>query len=396
MMDKSLISAFGRRIRLGMVGGGTGSIIGDTHLLAMRADGFCELVAGALSSRPTVALESASKELLAPDRRYTDFHTMAEREAERPDRIDAVVIATPPQLHLPVATAFLERGIDVFCEKPLTRSLDEARVLHRLVRQSGKLFCLAHCYTGYPMARQARAMIAAGAIGAIRMMDMTFAPGDRGTSVEPDDPKDRHWRFQASSMGKAGILGEVNSHAYHMACYLSGLTADRVMAHLSTFAERREVYDNAYLMLQFPAGVVGRLWSSYVAAGNDQGFSFKIIGETGQLRWNEEDPEYLWLKPMAGPAVGYARGYDGLAEAASANLRFRAGFPEGYGLAFANLYVDFAKALMARDLGLPFRSYLADLPTIDDGLEGMTLIECATRSHLNNGVWVDMTGVRAQ
>jgi predicted dehydrogenase len=225
---------------------------------------------------------------------------------------------------------------------------------------------------------------------------MTFAPGDRGTSVEPDDPKDRHWRFQASSMGKAGILGEVNSHAYHMACYLSGLTADRVMAHLSTFAERREVYDNAYLMLQFPAGVVGRLWSSYVAAGNDQGFSFKIIGETGQLRWNEEDPEYLWLKPMAGPAVGYARGYDGLAEAASANLRFRAGFPEGYGLAFANLYVDFAKALMARDLGLPFRSYLADLPTIDDGLEGMTLIECATRSHLNNGVWVDMTGVRAQ
>jgi len=388
-MDKTLVNAFGRRVRLGMVGGGIGSIIGDTHLIAMRADGFCELVAGAMSSRPEVALASAQRELLDPDRSYTDYRAMAEREADRPDRIDAVVIATPPKLHFPIAKAFLERGIDVICEKPMTGDFAEARALVPLVRDNGRLFCLTHCYTGYPMARQARAMIAAGAIGAVRMIDSVYAPGDHGLSTEPQDPKDRHWRFNVSSGGKAIILGEINSHAYHMACYVTGLEADRVSAHLSTFAARREVYDNAYLMLRFPRGVIGRLWSSYVGAGNDQGFSFKIFGETGHLSWSEEDPEMLWLKLIAAPAVGYARGYDDLADAARANVRFRAGFPEGYGLAFANLYVDFAQAIMARGLGRPYEHYLADVPTVEDGAKGMKFIEAATLSHDRDGAWID-------
>ncbi len=387
-MDKSLIGAFGRRVRLGMVGGGTGSIIGDTHILALRADGFCDLVAGALSSRPEVALQSAQNELIDPDRAYVDWREMVERETDRPDRIDAVVIATPPQLHFPVAKAFLERGIDVICEKPMTRDLEEAERLVSLVREHDRLFCLTHCYTGYPMARQARALIEAGAIGAVRMIDIVFAPGDRGTSLEPEDLSQRHWRFQASSMGKASILGEVNSHAYQMACYLTGMQADEVSAHLATFAERREVYDNVYATLRFPDGVLGRLWSSYVAAGNDQGFSFLIIGETGQMRWNEEDPEYLWLKPMAAPAIIHARGYDDNDERARANVRFRPGFPEGYGLAFANLYVDFAKAIMARGLGQPYRHHLADLPTVEDGARGMKFIESATRSHEGGGAWI--------
>jgi len=387
-LDKSLINAFGRRVRLGMVGGGIDSIIGGTHILALRADGFCELVAGALSSRPDVARASAEAELIAPDRTYTDWREMAEREGAREERIDAVVIATPPQLHFPVAKAFLQRGIDVICEKPMTRDLAEAKELVSLVRQHDRLFCLTHCYTGYPMTRQARALIGAGAIGAVRMIDITFAPGDRGTSLEPEDLSQRHWRFQASSTGKASILGEVNSHAYQMACFLTGLEADSVSAHLATFAERREVYDNVYATLRFPDGVLGRLWSSYVAAGNDQGFSFLIIGETGQLRWNEEDPEYLWLKPMAAPAVVYARGYDELDERAKANVRFRPGFPEGYGLAFANLYVDFAEAIMARQLGRPHKHFLADLPTVEDGAKGMKFIEAATQSHDEGGAWI--------
>lgn len=387
-MDKRLINAFGRRVRLGMVGGGIDSIIGGTHILALRADGFCDLVAGALSSRPDVARASAEAELIDPDRTYTDWREMAEREGAREERIDAVVIATPPQLHLPVAKAFLQRGIDVICEKPMTRDLAEAKELVSLVRQHDRLFCLTHCYTGYPMTRQARALIEAGAIGAVRMIDISFAPGDRGTSLEPEDLSQRHWRFQASSMGKASILGEVNSHAYQMACFLTGLEADSVSAHLATFAERREVYDNVYATLRFPDGVLGRLWSSYVAAGNDQGFSFLIIGETGQLRWNEEDPEYLWLKPMEAPAVVYARGYDELDERAKANVRFRPGFPEGYGLAFANLYVDFAQAIMARQLGHPHRHFLADLPTVEDGAKGMKFIEAATQSHDEGGEWI--------
>jgi predicted dehydrogenase len=386
-MDKSLLGKLGRRVRLGMVGGGIGSIIGDTHLLSLRADGFCDLVSAALSSRPDVARASGRNEILDPDRTYEDWQVMAEREGKREDKIDAVVIATPPQLHFPVAKAFLERGIDVICEKPMTRDLAEAQQLVELVRKHDRLFCLTHCYTGFPMARQARALIAQGAIGKVRMIDVIFAPGDRGTSLEPEDLSKRHWRFQASSMGKASILGEVNSHAYNMACFLTGLEADQVSAHLATFAERREVYDNVYATLRFPDGVLGRLWSSYVAAGNDQGLSFLIIGETGQLRWNEEDPEYLWLKPMAGPAIVHARGYDDNVEAAQANVRFRPGFPEGYGLAFANLYVDFAKAIMARKLGLPYRHYLADLPTVEDGAKGMAFIAAATRSHDHGGEW---------
>jgi predicted dehydrogenase len=299
-----------------------------------------------------------------------------------------VVIATPPQLHFPVAKAFMERGIDVICEKPMTRDLAEATALVDLVRKHDRLFCLTHCYTGYPMVRQARAMIEAGAIGAVRMIDIIFAPGDRGTSLEPEDLSQRHWRFQAGSMGKASILGEVNSHAYQMACYLSGFQADTVSAHLATFAERREVFDNVYATLRFPSGVMGRLWSSYVAAGNDQGLSFLIIGETGQLRWNEEDPEYLWLKPMAAPAVVHARGYDEVDERAKRNVRFRPGFPEGYGLAFANLYVDFAEAVMARALGKPYAHYLADLPSVEDGARGMKFIEAATVSHERGGDWI--------
>ena len=372
-----------------MVGGGTNSVIGSTHILAQRADGYYDLVAGAMSVRPDVAQSSAQMELIHSDRIYTDWKVMAEREAARPDRIDAVVIATPPQLHFPIAKDFLERGVDVICEKPMTRDLAEAQELVRLVRDHDRLFCLTHCYTGFPMTRQARALIKQGAIGAVRMVDIVFAPGDPGTSIEPENLKDRHWRFQVSSIGKASILGEVNSHAYNMACFVTGLEANRVSAHLTTFAERREVFDNVYATVQFPGGAMGRLWSSYVAAGNDQGFSFLIIGETGQLRWHEEDPEFLWLKPVGGPAVRHSRGYDSNDDSAKLHDRFRAGYAEGYGLAFANLYVEFAQAIMARALGRPHRHLLALVPNVEDGAKGMKFIEAATLSHERGGEWVD-------
>jgi predicted dehydrogenase len=327
--------------------------------------------------------------MIAPDRAYTDWRVMLEREATRPDRIDAVVIATPPQLHFPVAKAFLERDIDVICEKPMTRDLAEAHELVRLVRDNNRLFCLTHCYSGFPMTRQARALIKQGAIGRVRMIDVIFAVGDPGTSVDPENPADRHWRFRASSIGKASILGEVNSHAYHMAGFVTGLKGQRVSAHLATFAKNREVYDNVYATVEFSDGAAGRFWSSYVAAGNDQGFSFVIIGETGQLRWSEEDPEYLWLKQIGGPAIRHSRGYDSNDPSATRHDRFRAGYGEGYGLAFANLYVDFAQAVMARQLGRPHQEYLSILPSVEEGLSGMKFIEAATLSHEEGGRWVD-------
>jgi predicted dehydrogenase len=372
-----------------MVGGGSDSIIGGTHLLALRTDGYCELVAGAMSVQPDIALSSAQSQMIDRERAYTDWRVMLEREAQRSDRIDAVVIATPPQLHFPIAKAFLERGIDVICEKPMTRDLAEAQELVRLVRDNDRIFCLTHCYSGFPMTRQARALINQGAIGRVRLIDVIFAVGDPGTSVDPENPADRHWRFRATSIGKASILGEVNSHAYHMAGFVTGLEGQRVSAHLATLAKNREVFDNVYATVEFSDGAVGRFWSSYVAAGNDQGFSFVIIGETGQLRWSQEDSEYLWLKPIGGPAVRHSRGYDSNDPSATRHDRFRAGYAEGYGLAFANLYVDFAQAVMARQLGRPYGEYLAILPSVVDGASGMKFIEAATLSHEQGGQWVD-------
>jgi predicted dehydrogenase len=387
MTRKDVLRKFGRRVRLGLVGGGADSVIGLTHLLAMRVDGFCELVAGAMSVDPKIAVLSGQNELLAADRIYTDFQEMAFKEAERADGIDAVVIATPPQLHFPVAKAFLERGIAVMCEKPMTKNVEEAWELSTLVEKTGKLFCLTHCYTGYPMVRQARQMIRSGLIGKVRLIEAELSAGDPGVMSEPANPSLRHWRFRAGSMGKHAILGEVGSHAYNMACFVTGLTAEKVSADMVTFAEGREVFDNAYLTLAFEGGVRGRIWSSYVAAGHDQGLRFQIFGEWGSLAWEQENPEGLRHKPVGGPAVQWARGYDQLSPESLRASRFRSGHPEGYVLAFANLYSEFACAFMARSLALPAEEFSAALPTVHDGLVGMQLIEAARRSNEEGGKW---------
>jgi predicted dehydrogenase len=386
-MDRSLLEAFGRRVRVGMVGGGADSVIGRTHLTAMRADGFCDFVAGAMSVDPAVAKASGRQELLAPDRIYTDWREMAEKEAARPDRVDVVVVATPPRLHLPVAKAFLERGFDVMCEKPMTHDLAEARALGAAVEKSGRLFCLTHCYTGYPMVRQARAMIAAGAIGKVRLIEAEFSVGTPALALEPENPRDRHWRFRPDQEGKAGLLGECGSHAYHMACYLTGLRAQSVSALMATYAERREVYDNAYVTARFGGGVQGRLWTSYVAAGNDHGLTMKIYGETGSLVWWQEEGEVLWLKPLGRPAERHAHGYSGQAPAAESATRIGAGHPEGYFMAFATLYQEFARGVMARQLGRPHAEIVAPLPNVGEGVSGMALIEAATLSHETGGAW---------
>jgi predicted dehydrogenase len=387
-MDGSLVAAFGRRVRLGMVGGGSDSVIGRTHLIAMRADGLCDLTAGAMSIDPKIAISSGRQELLAPDRIYTDWREMLEKEANRHDRIDAVVIATPPRFHCAIAKAFLEKGFDVICEKPMTHDLAEARSLAAAVEASGRLFCLTHCYTGYPMVRQAKALVAAGAIGKVRLIDGEFSIGTPGVAIEPGDPAKRHWRFNPDQEGKAGLLGEAGSHAYHMASYVTGLHAQSVSALMATFAQRREVYDNAYMTVRFEEGVQGRLWYSYVAAGNDHGLTLTIYGETGSLSWWQEEGEILWLKPMGKPAIRYARGYTGMAEEAETVTRIREGHPEGYLMAFANLYALFAQAVMARGLGRPYTVFMASLPTAADGVKGMAFIDATTLSHEQGGVWV--------
>lgn len=382
-MSASLLEKLGRRLRLGMVGGGADSIIGETHRVALHVDGLYDLVAGVLSIDPAIALASARAELIDPERAYTGFREMAAAEARREDGIDAVVIATPPQTHLEIARAFLESGIHVICEKPMTSTLAEARQLTEQVQASERRFLLTHCYTGYPMVRQAREMARSGELGAIRLIEAEFASGDPGVAREVADPAARHWRFRADSMGRAAILGEVGSHAHNIAEYVTGSRVRRVAARLDTIAQRREVYDNAYLTVEYDGGAIGRIWSSYVAVGNEHGLSLRVIGEDASIFWRQEEPEVLWLRKLGGPVLALTRASDGLSESSLRATRFRPGHPEGYALAFASLYREFAEEIAGGEpSGL--------LPTVEDGLSTLALIEAAERSDASEGVYVSL------
>jgi predicted dehydrogenase len=376
-----LLEQFGRRIRLGLVGGGADSVIGGTHRVAFRTDGLYELVAGAMSIDPEIASTTARADLLADDRSYTDFRVMAERESSRTDGIDVVAIATPPPIHLDVAREFLRRGIDVICEKPMTATLEQARELDLEVGASGRLFMLTHCYSGYPMVRQARAMVSSGTIGKVTIADAELATGDPGVAREPPDPTGRHWNLRPETMGKGVILAEVGSHAHHLVRYVTGEDVSSVAAQLSTIAGRREVYDNAFLNISLEGGAVGRLWSSFVATGNEHGLAFRIFGTEGALRWRQEAPEVLWWQRHGASAVRLSRGLDELSPTSRAATRFRPGHPEGYALAFANLYRDFAHAFIARELGLDPAPFLDPVPGIEDGLATLALIEAAISSN---------------
>lgn len=253
-MNANILTPLGRRLRLGMVGGGFNSVIGETHRIAFQADGCYDLVCGAFSIDPEIARRTAAALQVADDRVYEDFHVMARRERDRADGIDVVVVATPPQLHKPVAAAFLDSGVDVVCEKPLTASLAEATELAARVASSGRVFVLTHCYSGFPMVRHARDLVSAGILGRVRIVEAEFAGGSPGVAIEPADPAQRHWRFRAGSMGREAILGEVGSHAYHLVSYVTGGLPLRLRARMQTFAAGREVYDNAYLELDYDDG----------------------------------------------------------------------------------------------------------------------------------------------
>ena len=385
--------AFGRPLRLGFVGGGRDSVVGSTHLAACRADGFYAPTAAVFSDDDEISRSTAAAEFIDADRVYRDFFEMAEKECARPDGIEVVTIMTPPHLHFPAAEVFLKSGIEVICEKPVAVNLAEAQALQALVSQKKRLFCLTHCYSGYPMVREARAMVQSGALGDVRIFESELAAGDLGVSVEPEDPADRHWRFQPEVMGKGAILGEVASHAHHLQYYILGEQVAEVSAEMSTFVLGREVYDNAYLALRYASGARGRIWGSYVAAGNDHGLQFRVFGSKGGLHWHQESPEILRFKPIGGEERIIARGYDGLSSPANDATRFRPGHPEGYALAFANLYAEFACALIATHLDEDPGAFLSSLPGAGDGVVTLALFEAAMSSNENRGGWAPVLQV---
>lgn len=378
-----------RRIRLGMVGGGQGAFIGGVHRIAARIDDRFELVAGALSSTPEKAQASAAEIGLDPERSYGSYVEMAATEAEREDGIEAVAIVTPNHMHFPVAKTFLEVGIHVICDKPMTTTLAEAQELAEIAAASGKVFVLTHNYTGYPMVRQARAMVAAGQIGKIRVVQVEYPQGWMTESVEADGTnKQAVWRTDPARSGAGGATGDIGTHAYNLACFVTGLAAQELAADLQSFGPGRQLDDNGHVMLRFAEGARGMLWCSQVAPGHENGLRLRVYGEKGGLEWSQEEPNVLWFTPQGQPKQQIQRGGAGIWPEAAAVSRIPSGHPEGYLEAFATLYASAADAIRAVESGASREDAMGLLPGIADGMAGMNFVRACVESSRGNAAWV--------
>jgi predicted dehydrogenase len=376
------------RIRLGMVGGGQGAFIGAVHRIAARIDDQYELVAGALSSQRKRAIDSAMDLGIDRERAYGDFEEMAKAEAKRADGIEVVAIVTPNFMHAGPAKAFLKAGIHVICDKPLALSVAEAKELVKLARKTGKIFAVTHNYTGYPMIRQARAMIAAGELGELRHVQAEYAQDWLTERLEATGQKQADWRTDPKRSG-AGALGDIGTHAYNLACFVSGLTADSLLADLTSFVKGRQVDDNDNILLRFKGGAKGMLWASQVAPGNENALTLRAFGTKGGISWKQEEPNTLWFSPFGQPPRKITRGGAGAGAAAARMTRVPSGHPEGYLEGFANIYGEVARAIRAARTGAtPDPAVI--FPTVEDGLKGMEFIEAALKSSAKGGVWVKL------
>ena len=377
-------------IRLGMVGGGRDAFIGAVHRIAARLDGEFELVAGCFSSTAEKSKASGADLGLNPDRVYGDFTEMAKREARLKTGIQAVAIVTPNHMHATPAKEFLKRGIHVICDKPLTATLKDARGLAKAAEASDALFVLTHNYTGYPMIRQAREMIGAGDLGPLRVVQVEYAQDWLSTPLESTGMKQAAWRTDPERSGAGGAIGDIGTHAYNLARFVTGLELAELSADLSSFVDGRRVDDDAQVRLRFDGGAKGLLWASQVAPGNENGLRLRIYGERGGLEWAQEDPNYLWHTPLGEPQRLLTRGGSGSGAAAGAVTRIPPGHPEGYLEGFANIYGAAAAAIRARADGQPVPEDL-HFPTIQDGLEGVAFVDACVRSSARNAAWVKLS-----
>ncbi|MBE0398549.1 Gfo/Idh/MocA family protein [Halomonas sp. AOP12-C2-37] len=378
-----------RRLRLGMVGGGQGAFIGGVHRIAARLDDHYELVAGAFASDAERSQEAAAQLHVAADRAYPDYQTMAEEEQKRADGIDVVAIVTPNHVHFDVARTFLEAGFHVICDKPMTITLEEAQTLAELVERSGLFFGLTHNYSGYSLVRQAREMVANGELGDLRVVQVEYPQDWLSTRLEDSGVKQAEWRTDPKRSGPAGCLGDIGTHAYHLARYVTGLELESLAADMHTFVEGRALDDNVHMLLRFKGGARGMLWSSQVAPGNENGLQLRVYGSRGGLEWRQENPNQLMHSPLGEPTRILTRNGPGLGDAAMAAARIPAGHPEGYLEAFAQLYRDFALQIHARQRGDTTNALEAKTPDVTDGVDGLTFITRALASSKAGGQWVD-------
>ena len=370
------------QIPAGMVGGGPGSGIGESHRIAMRFDDRFQLVAGVFSRDSGKSRQVARHLGIAPERVYGSHEDMARAEARRSDGIRCVAIATPHNSHFEIARCFIERNIHVICDKPLALRLDHALELHRLVDATGTVLALTHNYSGYPMVRQAARMVRDGEIGDVRVVQVEHA---HGKTLAPQ----RLWRTDPAVADKANVMFDLGTHAHHLARFVTGLEVSMVSAHLTTMVPGREIYDNAHLHLRFDNGAVGSLWASMVAVGQEHGLRLRVFGETGSLHWRHEDAQHLVLRDRNAAARVLAAGQPNLAPEASRHVRVSAGHAEGFFAAFANLYSEVADAILARERGNPFHSPEFGFPTVRDGVIGVRFVEASKESHAAAGAWTD-------
>jgi predicted dehydrogenase len=377
-----------RRIRLGMVGGGEGAFIGAVHRIAARLDDHYELCAGALASSADKAQRSGRDLGLSEDRIYSDYATMAKAEGARTDGIEAVTIVTPNHLHAPVATAFLKAGIHVICDKPVTTTVKDAKALQALATRHKRIFAVTHNYTGYPMVRHARQMVKDGALGEIRVVQVEYPQDWLTDRLEATGQKQAEWRTDPKRSGAGGCIGDIGTHAYNLADYITGLEVAELCADLSTFVKGRRLDDNAQVMLRYANGARGALWSSQVAPGNQNNLRIRVYGSKGGIEWAQEHPNQLHWSPFGQATQVISRG-TGAANAAAARVsRIPAGHPEGYLEGFATLYAEIAQAIRAARKGRPKADKAAHFPTLVDGLKGVEFIDAVVRSSARGGRWV--------
>lgn len=376
-----------RKMRMGMVGGGQGAFIGAIHRIAAAIDGEIELVCGAFSSDPARSKASGEELMLPADRVYGSFEEMILKEKELPEgeRMDFISIVTPNHVHFPPAKMALENGFHVVCDKPLAFNMEEALELRDLVHKTGLLFALTHNYTGYPMVKQARAMVRNGELGKIRKVIVEYPQGWLATPV---DNKQAAWRTDPNRSGAAGCMGDIGTHAENLAEYITGLKIVELCADLTIFVEGRQLDDDGNVLLHFDNGAKGILHASQICVGDENNLNIRIYGEKGGLEWRQEEPNTLIVKHLGKPKEVYRAGVGNLYDAAKAHIRVPPpGHPEGYLEAFASIYRNFARTLRSRLKGETPNPLYMDFPTVEDGVRGMAFIETVVEANKSPQKW---------
>ncbi len=383
-----------RKLRMALVGGGSGSFIGRVHATAAVLDNRAALVAGALSSNPERAKSSAPDYDIPEARAYTSYQEMIEKELALPEdqRIDFVSVATPNHMHFPVAKAALEAGLNVMCDKPMTLTMDEAEELYQVVQKSGAVFAVTHNYTGYPLIRQAREMILNGDLGEINAIRVQYIQGWLRTKLEDTDQKQAAWRSDPKKSGAAGAYGDIGTHAYNLGRYMTGLLPDKVSTHLKTFVEGRTLDDYGTTVIRYENGALGTLTASQISHGRENDLAIEIDGTKGALQWRQENPNEMIVRQNGEPHKIYTRNPDAdfMTPNGKAACRIPAGHPEGFFEAFANIYRGAYDAMALRATGKDFEKKDTIYPNIHDGVEGMYFIQQCVASSQQDGAWLPL------